>query len=152
MFGLCAVRIMAAGGKREAKDPLDYLTEAWRVLRLSVRCSTRVPTWDAVMLTAASPAQANLYQLRLEQAKMHGTIAKETVVLAVPDPEGRRIGSGAATANALRALACHLQVTITHTDMILHGCLIWIKSSDSQGLGFVFQRMSAFFQYYCGNA
>lgn len=92
------------------RDPLDYLSEAWRQLRLSVRCPARVPTWDAVVLTAASPAQAELYQRHLERAQANGIIATETVVLAVPDPEGRRIGSGAATIHALRSLAHHLQV------------------------------------------
>ena len=94
-----------------APDPLDYLAEAWRVLRLSVRCPMRVPTWDAVVLTAASPAQAELYQHQLEQAQLNGTISKQTAVLAVPDPDGKRIGSGAATFNALRVLAHHLKVT-----------------------------------------
>jgi fucokinase len=104
---------MAPGGGRSGREPLEYLAEAWRVLRLSVRCPTRVPTWDAVVLTAASAAQAELYQRQLERAQSNGTIAKQTVVLAVPDPEGRRIGSGAATVNALRVLAHHFQVTST---------------------------------------
>lgn len=69
------------------RDPLDYLSEAWRQLRLSVRCPTRVPTWDAVVLTAASPAQADLYQRHLGRAQANGIIAPQTVVLAVPDPE-----------------------------------------------------------------
>ena len=63
------------------------------------------------MLTAASPAQAELFQKHLEQGQLNGTIAAQTVVLAVPDPEGHRIGSGAATLSALRALAQHLQVS-----------------------------------------
>nr|GEX39018.1 bifunctional fucokinase/fucose pyrophosphorylase [Tanacetum cinerariifolium] len=36
-----------------------------------------------------------------------GRIADSTVTLAVPDPDGKRIGSGAATLNAIRALAFH---------------------------------------------
>ncbi|KAG0577868.1 hypothetical protein KC19_5G187500 [Ceratodon purpureus] len=105
---------MAPDGGRVRREPLEYLEEAWRVLRLSVRCPTRVPTWDAIVLTAASPAQAELYQLHLERAQRNGTIGEKTVVLAVPDPEGKRIGSGAATVNALRALAHRLQDDLEH--------------------------------------
>lgn len=105
------------------KDPLDYLSEAWRVLRLSVRCPTRVATWDAVVVTAASPAQAELYQKHLERAQGNGTIAEQTVVLAVPDPQGRRIGSGAATVNALRALAHHLHVS----EILTMSLTVWFE-------------------------
>jgi len=119
-------------GSERVKESLDYLSEAWRVLRLSVRCPTRVATWDAVVLTAASPAQAELYQRHLEQAQVNGTIAKQTVVLAVPDPQGRRIGSGAATMNALRALAHHLQVTdIPHRHHIPY-CYIFLNITHWQ--------------------
>lgn len=52
---------MAPGRGRSGREPLENLAEAWRVLRLSVRCPTRVPTWDAVVLSAASAAQAELY-------------------------------------------------------------------------------------------
>ncbi|KAK3011500.1 hypothetical protein RJ639_011108, partial [Escallonia herrerae] len=70
---------------------------------------TRIPTWDAIVLTAASPEQAELYQWQLRRAKRIGRIAGSTVTLAVPDPDGQRIGSGAATLNAIYALARHYQ-------------------------------------------
>lgn len=38
-----------------------------------------------------------------------GRIAESTITLAVPDPDGQRIGSGAATLNAIYALARHYQ-------------------------------------------
>lgn len=69
----------------------------------------RVPTWDAIVLTAASPEQARLYEWQLNRAKRIGRIAHSTVTLAVPDPDGQRIGSGAATLNAIHALAKHYQ-------------------------------------------
>lgn len=74
-----------------------------------MRHPSRVPTWDAIVLTAASPEQAALYEWQLKRAKRMGRIAASTVTIAVPDPLGQRIGSGAATLNAVNALARHYQ-------------------------------------------
>jgi fucokinase len=52
--------------------------------------------------------QAALYQQQLEAARYFGRIAKKTLILAVPDPQGKRIGSGGATLSALRVLADQL--------------------------------------------
>ncbi|XXG77730.1 hypothetical protein AAC387_Pa08g1827 [Persea americana] len=93
--------------KREKADLAAILRKSWYHLRLSVRHPSRVPTWDAIILTAASPEQAELYEWQLRRAKRMGRIAASTVTLAVPDPEGARIGSGAATLNAIAALARH---------------------------------------------
>lgn len=38
-----------------------------------------------------------------------GRIANSTITLAVPDPDAKRIGSGAATLNAIFALGRHYQ-------------------------------------------
>lgn len=94
---------------RVKADLESTLRKAWYHLRLSVRHPTRVPTWDAIVLTAASPEQAQLYDWQLNRAKRIGRIATSTVTLAVPDPNGQRIGSGAATLNAIFALAQHYQ-------------------------------------------
>ncbi|KAK4411524.1 Bifunctional fucokinase/fucose pyrophosphorylase, partial [Sesamum angolense] len=93
---------------RSKADLSTSLRRAWYHLRLSVRDPTRVRTWDAIVLTAASPEQAELYNWQLNRAKRMGRIAPSTITLAVPDPNGRRIGSGAATLNAISALAKHL--------------------------------------------
>lgn len=93
--------------KQRKSDIAETLRKAWYRLRLSVRHPSRVPTWDAVVLTAASPEQAQLYDWQLSRAKRLGRIAASTVTLAVPDPLGCRIGSGAATLNAIRQLAIH---------------------------------------------
>ncbi|KAG0474945.1 hypothetical protein HPP92_014631 [Vanilla planifolia] len=90
------------------EDLAGILRKSWYRLRLSVRHSSRVPTWDAIVLTAASPEQAALYEWQLERAKRMGRIASSTVTLAVPDPDGARIGSGAATVHAISALFRHL--------------------------------------------
>ncbi|KAL3649589.1 hypothetical protein CASFOL_005992 [Castilleja foliolosa] len=92
---------------RSKADLSTTLRRAWYHLRLSVRDPTRVRTWDAIVLTAASPEQAELYNWQLSRAKRVGRIAPSTITLAVPDPNGQRIGSGAATLNAIFALAKH---------------------------------------------
>ncbi|KAG6541209.1 hypothetical protein Mapa_017370 [Marchantia paleacea] len=89
-------------------DPMHLLSDAWHTLRMSVQHPSRVRTWDAIVLTAASPDQAKLYQLQLERAKQNGVIAPETIILAVPDPGSQRIGSGAATLHAIRSLTSHI--------------------------------------------
>ncbi|KAL0379377.1 UNVERIFIED_CONTAM: Bifunctional fucokinase/fucose pyrophosphorylase [Sesamum angustifolium] len=93
---------------RSKADLSTSLRRAWYHLRVSIRDPTRVRTWDAIVLTAASPEQAELYNWQLNRAKRMGRIAPSTITLAVPDPNGRRIGSGAATLNAISALAKHL--------------------------------------------
>ncbi|GAY45752.1 hypothetical protein CUMW_091760 [Citrus unshiu] len=95
--------------KRAKADLAAILRKSWYHLRLSVRHPSRVPTWDAIVLTAASPEKAELYEWQLRRAKRMGRIASSTVTLAVPDPEGQRIGSGAATLNAIFSLAMHYQ-------------------------------------------
>ncbi|PKU84086.1 bifunctional fucokinase/fucose pyrophosphorylase [Dendrobium catenatum] len=98
----------SARRKCNGEDFAGLLRKSWYHLRLSVRHPKRVPTWDAIVLTAASPEQAALYEWQLERAKSIGRIAESTVTLAVPDPDGARIGSGAATLHAISALARHL--------------------------------------------
>ncbi|KAL4379767.1 hypothetical protein GQ457_02G001300 [Hibiscus cannabinus] len=94
---------------KRKSDLTAILRKSWYHLRLSVRHPTRVPTWDAIVLTAASPEQARLYDWQLKRAKRMGRIAPSTITLAVPDPDGQRIGSGAATLNAIHALAQHME-------------------------------------------
>lgn len=93
--------------RRRKEDLASVMRNSWYHLRLSVRHPSRVPTWDAIILTAASPEQAHLYNSQLNRAKRMGRIAPSTLTLAVPDPLGHRIGSGAATLNALHTLSLH---------------------------------------------
>uniref|UniRef100_A0A0D6QT87 L-fucokinase domain-containing protein n=1 Tax=Araucaria cunninghamii TaxID=56994 RepID=A0A0D6QT87_ARACU len=97
-----------AGSLLGKPDPMDVLSNSWYHLRLSVRYPERVATWDAIILTAASPEQAELYEWQLRRAKRMERIAESTITMAVPDPHGARIGSGAATLSAIRALADYL--------------------------------------------
>lgn len=93
---------------RTAEEAAATLRKAWCRLRLSARDPARVPPWDAVVLTAASPQQAALYNRQLERARALGRFPASTAAIAVPDPDGARIGSGAATLHAVAALVRHL--------------------------------------------
>lgn len=83
---------------------LECLARGWRLLRLSVDAPQRVTGWDWIVITAANDKQARIYQRQLEQARHRGLIPEATRTCAVPDPAGKRIGSGGATLNALRQL------------------------------------------------
>ena len=61
------------------------------------------PWWNAVVLTASSPRQADRYMDEIRRRQHQGKIPP-ALYLAVPDTGGRRIGSGGATLNALREL------------------------------------------------
>lgn len=91
-----------------ADEAAAVLRKAWCRLRLSARDPARVPPWDAVVLTAASPEQATLYNRQLARARRLGRFPASTAALAVPDPDAARIGSGAATLHAVASLVRHL--------------------------------------------
>ena len=57
--------------------------------------------WNAVIITASSERQAELYRMEIERRSLAGTLPPGTEFLVVPDPGGRRVGSGGATINAL---------------------------------------------------
>ncbi|CAN6466062.1 unnamed protein product [Victoria cruziana] len=116
--------------KRRKSPPMEVLRKLWYLLRLSVRHSCRVPTWDAIVLTAASPEQAYLYDWQLQRAKRMGRISSSTITLAVPDPHGARIGSGAATLNALRVLASRLTQVSDAENGLLQSFPLHDRASD----------------------
>ena len=92
-------------GHADTGRALADLGQGAAVLHLSVETPARVPGWDVILLTAASERQARLYEMQVEAARRRGLIGEATRTLVVPDPQGRRIGSGGATLNALRRMA-----------------------------------------------
>ena len=63
------------------------------------------PWWTAVVITAGSARQAERYRRELDRRESAGKIPSDVRYLVVPDPDGRPLGTGGATLNALRALA-----------------------------------------------
>ena len=62
------------------------------------------PWWSAVVITAGSKAQSELYQQQIHHRLERGYLPRHVAWHVVSDPEGRHIGSGGATLQALRAL------------------------------------------------
>ena len=60
------------------------------------------PKWDYVLLTASNEDQAEAYRQQLTYRLDQGKLPSGTQYAVVPDPDGRRVGSGGATFNALR--------------------------------------------------
>ncbi|EXB83866.1 Bifunctional fucokinase/fucose pyrophosphorylase [Morus notabilis] len=116
---------------KQKADLEGVLRKSWYHLRLAVRHPSRVSTWDAIVLTAASPEQAELYEWQLSRTKRMGRIAASTVTLAVPDPHGHRIGSGAATLHAIHALAAHYQKVEGMKNGVL-GCPVPNEGSEDE--------------------
>jgi len=88
------------------QDPLDALRRVvetahrhWRR-----RLSARTGGWDRTILTAANERQARGYRLQMAQRAAAGTWPPGRPWCIIPDPDGRRIGTGLATLNALRDL------------------------------------------------
>jgi fucokinase len=78
--------------------------------RLSNTAAAR-PWWTAVVITASSRRQADLYEWELHRREERGKIPANVTYMVVPDIGDRRIGSGAATLNAVRALTRQLLFT-----------------------------------------
>ncbi|MGC9998828.1 MAG: L-fucokinase, partial [Bryobacteraceae bacterium] len=74
--------------------------------------------WTAVILTASSRRQADHYEWELRRRQEAGKVPAGVRYLIVPDLADRRIGSGAATLNALRELA---KQSLFHTSSPLAG-------------------------------
>jgi fucokinase len=61
--------------------------------------------WDICVLTASDERQAEMYRRQLNWRRDAGLLPHGMQTLVLPDPGGRRIGSGGATLNALAQVA-----------------------------------------------
>lgn len=58
--------------------------------------------WDYIILTASNEAQAEVYQSQIEYRLQNRRLPADTHYAVLPDPEGKRVGSGGATFNVMR--------------------------------------------------
>ena len=63
------------------------------------------PQWDYVVLTASNEQQAEGFYAQLEERRAAGLLPPHTQFAVVPDPGGKRVGSGGATLGVLRYIA-----------------------------------------------
>lgn len=71
--------------------------------------NTRAIVWDYVILTASNDEQAGIYESEIEYRLRLKQLPQRTKYLVLPDPEGKRVGSGGATLNVLKELALREQ-------------------------------------------
>lgn len=67
----------------------------------------KYPVWDYIVLTASNEAQAEFYRLQIKSRVDAGKLPSKTHYAVLPDPDGKRVGSGGATLNVLRYIANH---------------------------------------------
>lgn len=79
-------------------------------------------TWDWVVLTASNEEQAKIYNSEIEYRLRQGVIPKNINYLVLPDPDGKRVGSGGATLNVLAEIKkrdnrdfCELKILTIHS-------------------------------------
>lgn len=63
------------------------------------------PCWDYIILTASNEQQAAGFRAQLTEREKSGFLPKRTHFAVVPDPEGKRVGSGGATLGVIRYIA-----------------------------------------------
>lgn len=63
------------------------------------------PCWDYIVLTASNEQQAEGLRIQLAQREDAGFLPSHTHFVVIPDPDGKRVGSGGATLSVLRYLA-----------------------------------------------
>ena len=71
----------------------------------STLTNPRAVLWDYVFLTASTEDQAEAYRHQIESRLSAGRLPRSTRFCVLPDPDGKRVGSGGATLNVLREIA-----------------------------------------------
>ena len=61
--------------------------------------------WDYVILTASNEEQAGAFRIQLKNRLERNLLPSSTKYVVLPDPEGKRVGSGGATFNVLKFIA-----------------------------------------------
>ena len=81
----------------------SYL-DSWEDYERSLKKKSFIK-WDYIILTASNEAQATAYRNQIENRLEKGLLPEETTYTVLPDPEGKRVGSGGATFQVMRYIA-----------------------------------------------
>lgn len=65
--------------------------------------------WDYVILTASNEDQAKAFREQIDFRLKQGFLPQQTVYAVLPDPEGKRVGSGGATFHVMKYIREHSQ-------------------------------------------
>ena len=63
--------------------------------------------WDYIILTASNEQQAEGFRAQLAERKEQGLLPEHSHFAVIPDPEGKRVGSGGATLGVIKYIAQH---------------------------------------------
>ncbi len=80
----------------------SYL-DAWEDYRRALRKRSFI-CWDYVILTASNEDQAKAYRQEVDYRLQNGLLPGRTKYAVIPDPGGKRVGSGGATFHVLKYL------------------------------------------------
>lgn len=78
--------------------------DAWEDFERSIN-KTNFLKWDYVIITASNETQADVYRQQIEARLKNKQLPLFSHYTVLPDPEGKRVGSGGATFNVLRYIA-----------------------------------------------
>lgn len=67
----------------------------------------RFVCWDYIVLTASNEQQAEGFRAQLAEREKAGLLPKRTHFAVIPDPKGKRVGSGGATLGVIRYIVEH---------------------------------------------
>lgn len=88
----------------QSKNRTLFLTQsyqdAWAEYEHSLK-HENFPKWDYIILTASNEAQAEGFRIQLAYRDQLGVLPSKTHFAVLPDPDGKRVGSGGATLNAI---------------------------------------------------
>ncbi|MBQ3104562.1 MAG: bifunctional fucokinase/L-fucose-1-P-guanylyltransferase [Lachnospiraceae bacterium] len=78
--------------------------DAWSEYERQIKNRNAI-VWDYVVLTASNEEQGAVYQREIEYRLKIGRLPERSRYLVLPDPDGKRVGSGGATLNVLAEIA-----------------------------------------------
>lgn len=67
--------------------------------------------WDYVVLTASNEKQAEGFMMQIQDRQAKGLLSSKTHFAVIPDPDGKRVGSGGATLGVLKYISEHAKTT-----------------------------------------
>jgi len=84
--------------------------------------------WDYIILTASNEQQAEGFRAQLKERELAGFLPPHTHFAVIPDPGGKRVGSGGATLGVIKYIAEH----IGHSDFSGLRILVIHSGGDSK--------------------
>ena len=90
-----------------------FLTQSYKDVWDDYNRSLTNPTfacWDYIILTASNEQQAEGFRAQISERQELGLLPKQTHFAVIPDPDGKRVGSGGATLGVIRYIAEQLRV------------------------------------------